>query len=167
MAALHREESRSVCLEWPDHCDRQCCVSTQTGSTCTTKHRSDDSGNGHRSYPCGGRCLMLQIPLFVNAAAPASYDEAQKRAGTTGSCFAKKRQMLAALSFSIGGHWHTHWEVSMDRNLVDESQRVHFQSAVHDIPVEGHMPDKSAVRHHPSLFDMTLVLTVGFSLFEL
>lgn len=46
---------------------------------------------------------MLQIPLFVNAAAPASYDDAQKRAGTTGSCFAKKQQVLAALSFSIGG----------------------------------------------------------------
>jgi hypothetical protein len=46
---------------------------------------------------------MLQIPLFVNAAAPTSYDDAQKRAETTGSCFAKKRQVLAALSFSIGG----------------------------------------------------------------
>lgn len=55
----------------------------------------------------------------------------------------------------------------MDRNLVDEAQRVHFQSTVHDIHVECHVPDKSAVRHYPSLFDMTLVLTVGFSLFEL
>ncbi|MFM0336818.1 hypothetical protein [Paraburkholderia fungorum] len=55
----------------------------------------------------------------------------------------------------------------MDWNPVYKWQSMHFQSAVHDKHAERHVPDRNAVPHCPSLFDMTLVLTVGFSLFEL
>ncbi|MEW9584770.1 hypothetical protein [Paraburkholderia sp. DGU8] len=41
--------------------------------------------------------------LQVNAAAPASYEDAQKRAGTATSCFAKSGKRVLRLAFSIRG----------------------------------------------------------------
>jgi len=55
----------------------------------------------------------------------------------------------------------------MDRNLVYEWQRVQLQPAVNDKHVQRHVLDKNAVPDDASLFDMTLALTIGFSLFEL
>jgi hypothetical protein len=55
----------------------------------------------------------------------------------------------------------------MDRNLVCEWQRVQLQPTIDDNPIQLHVPDKNAVPDHGSLFDMTLVLSIGFSLFEL
>jgi hypothetical protein len=55
----------------------------------------------------------------------------------------------------------------MDTNLVYEWQRAYLQSAVQDNYLEHHVTDKNMVSHSSSLFDITLVLTVGFSLFEL
>ena len=55
----------------------------------------------------------------------------------------------------------------MDRNLVYEWQRVHFQSAVRDSHLEHDVIDKNTVPRYSSLYGITLVLTVGFSLFEL
>ena len=66
MAALHREESRGLRTERPDHCNRRCRVSTQAWPTCPTKRRSDDSGYRHGRYPRGGNGLTGQIRLFVN-----------------------------------------------------------------------------------------------------
>jgi hypothetical protein len=66
-----------------------------------------------------------------------------------------------------GSHRYTHQKVLMDRNLVCEWQRVQLQPAIDDNHVQLHVPDKNAVPDHGSLFDITLVLTIGFSLFEL
>lgn len=55
----------------------------------------------------------------------------------------------------------------IDTNLVYEWQRAYLQSAVQDNYLEHHVTDKNMVSHSSSLFDITLVLTVGFSLFEL
>jgi hypothetical protein len=57
--------------------------------------------------------------------------------------------------------------VLTDTNLLDERQRVRFQSAVHDNHLERHVTDKNTVPQYSPLLDMTLVLTVGFSFFEL
>jgi hypothetical protein len=65
-----------------------------------------------------------------------------------------------------GSRWSTHQEVLMGRNLVCEWQRVQLQPAIDNNPIQLHVPDKNAVPDHGSLFDMRLVLSICFSLFE-
>lgn len=65
MATLHREESRNVRAEWPDHCKGRSGVPAEARSTCTAKHRRHDSGHGHGCHPRRRVSLTLQIPAFV------------------------------------------------------------------------------------------------------
>ena len=55
----------------------------------------------------------------------------------------------------------------MDRNLSSEWQTVPLPSAVGDNHVQRYLPAMKTVPDYTALFDMTLVLTVGFSLLEL
>lgn len=55
----------------------------------------------------------------------------------------------------------------MDRNLAYKWQSVPLQSSVDDNHVQRHLPARNTVPDCATLFDMTLVLTIVFSLFEL
>jgi hypothetical protein len=55
----------------------------------------------------------------------------------------------------------------MDRNLPYKWQSVPLQSSLNDNHVLRRLPARNAVPDYATLFDMTLVLTIVFSLFEL
>jgi hypothetical protein len=55
----------------------------------------------------------------------------------------------------------------MDRNLAYKWQSVPLQASVDDNHVQRHLPVMNRGPDYATLFDMTLVLTIVFSLFEL